>query len=380
MIILSGSGDVSAASLPVTDTFNRADSASSLGTASDGIHAWTARTGTWGISSNQAYSPSIGSGPGYTGSVATVNAGTGDGFLRLTLPTMRSTVDGAGIVFRYTDTSNFWVARYAFTSVQVHILKIEAGSLSTFASAAFAAATAADGERLMVELNGTSINLYVEDQLLISTTSSFNQTASDHGLFLTQTGTRLDDLSITVADPTAALTTIVTDTFNRADSASSMGTSDSGHTWTALQHTWGISSNTAYDTSSSSDGTCYVDSSNADCVLQVTLSTFSSKAGFTFRVQDLNNHYIIRMQSGTNDVVCFRRQGGSYNSQASNSITAPASSDVIKMVLRGSLAMFFHNGVLKLAFSNSTFSTETKHGLHTLNDGTSRFDDFTVKI
>ena len=367
-------------SLPVTDTFNRADSASSLGTASDGVHTWTARTGTWGISSNQAYSPSIGSGPGYTGSVATINAGTGNGWLRIALPTMRTTADDAGVVFRYTDTSNFWIAQYSFTSVQVKIVKIEAGSLSLVASASFAAATAADGERLMVELNGTSIKLYIEDQLLISTTSSFNLTASDHGLFTQQTGTRLDDLSMTVSDPTPSLTTIVSDTFNRADSSSSMGTADTGQVWVALQHTWGIDTNRAYDTSASSDGTCYVESSNADCTIQVTLTTFGSKAGFTFRVQDLNNHYIIRMQSGTNDVVCFRRQGGTYNAQGNNSISAPANGDVIKMVLRGSLAMFFMNGVLKLAFSNSTFSTETKHGLHTLSDNTSRFDTFTIKI
>lgn len=380
MIILSGAGDVSSSTLPVNDTFNRADNASSLGTASDGIHAWTTRTGTWGISSNRAYSPSIGSGPGYTGSIATVSTGASDGFLRLNLATMRATADDAGIIFRYADTSNFWIAQYSFTSVNVKITKVEAGSLSVVASASFPAAIAADGEWLIVELNGTSIKLYVEDQLMVSTTSSFNQTATDHGLFTQQTGTRLEDLSMTVADPTPGLTTIVNDTFNRADSASSMGTSDSGHVWTALQHTWGISSNTAYDTSSSSDGTCYVDSSNADCTLQVTLSTFGSKAGFTFRVQDINNHYIIRVQSSPTDVVCFRRESGTYNLQASNSISAPANGDVVKLVLRGPLAMFFINGVLKLAFTNSTFSTETEHGLHTLNDGTTRFDNFTVKI
>lgn len=384
-IVLSGISAINgqaaeAGSLPITDTFNRADSAVTLGTASDGIHVWTARTGTWGISSNRAYSPSIGSGPGYTGSVATIDAETGDGFLRIALSTMRTTTDDAGVVFRYTDTSNFWIAQYSFTSVQVKVIKVEAGSLSVVASASFASAIAADGERLMVELSGTSIKLYIEDQLLISTTSSFNQSATNHGLFVQQTGTRLDDLSMTVSDPTPSLTTIVSDTFDRADSSSSMGTADTGQVWVALQHTWGIDTNRAYDTSASSDGTCYVESSNADCTIQVTLTTFGSKAGFTFRVQDLNNHYIIRMQSGTNDVVCFRRQGGTYNAQGNNSITAPANNDVIKMVLRGSLGLFYQNGVLKLAFSNSTFSTETKHGLHTLSDGTSRFDDFTVKI
>lgn len=56
----------------LSDTFNRADSALTLGNAETG-QAWTAEVGTWGVSSGQAYSASDAGGDRVSADVGTQN-------------------------------------------------------------------------------------------------------------------------------------------------------------------------------------------------------------------------------------------------------------------------------------------------------------------
>jgi hypothetical protein len=86
----------------VRDTFTRADSAITLGSAETG-QAWSALAGTWGISSNKAYLVTD------TGqAVAVLDAGVADYTYTIDLTTSptASRVD-CGIVFRATDNNNY---------------------------------------------------------------------------------------------------------------------------------------------------------------------------------------------------------------------------------------------------------------------------------
>jgi hypothetical protein len=76
------------------------------------------------------------------------------------------------ILFRYSDTSNYWYATRA------SVVKVAAGvSTYTYHSTAFS-----DGDRMTVKLSGSSIIVLRNGSQVNSVTDSFNSTASTHGL------------------------------------------------------------------------------------------------------------------------------------------------------------------------------------------------------
>jgi len=90
------------------------------------------------------------------------------------------TTDHGGLCFRYSDTSNYLYTRVTGTAVEVR--KVEAGADSQVAT--FSHTWAIGTQKfLQVVLHGTSIRVFVDDAQVLSTTSSFNSTATRHGLF-----------------------------------------------------------------------------------------------------------------------------------------------------------------------------------------------------
>jgi len=164
--------------------------------------------------------------------------------------------------------------------------------------------------------------------------------------------------------------TTITDSFNRADSSSSMGNTDTGQTWVPNSGTWGIASNKAYCVNSESQRTTVVESSRADCVVQVTLSTFND-SGLCWRSSDDSNHFI---STATN---AFRREAGSFTSVGSNA-SAMTNGDVIAVTLSGNSHSITKNGSAWISYSSSFNNTATKHGLRVHSNNTARFDDFSV--
>ena len=119
------------------DTFTRADSALTLGSDSTG-KAWTAVSGTWGISSNKAYSASDANFD-----IATIASGGKDGIWEATVSgTLASAVNYRipALVFRYLDGLNFLLA-YLLNS-GLYLAKIDGGSLTALGAQL---ATTADG-------------------------------------------------------------------------------------------------------------------------------------------------------------------------------------------------------------------------------------------
>ena len=164
----------------------------------------------------------------------------------------------------------------------------------------------------------------------------------------------------------------VTDSFNRADNASTMGNTDTGQTWVPNSGTWGISSNRAYESASAPGGqrTTVVDSGMSDCNVQVTFTTYDD-TGLCFRSTDDNNHFL------NNTSELFRKQSGGYTSLGYFSSTF-GSGDVMKVELNGTSIKVYRNGSLVLSATSSFNQTATKHGLRKNGASTSRFDDFSV--
>ena len=85
----------------------------------------------------------------------------------------------SGLVCRWSDASNYILVYHEGTNLRVG--KVEAGTLTVVATTVFVWGTEAT-KRLIVELHGEEIRVSVDQTLLLNTTSTFNQTATKHGI------------------------------------------------------------------------------------------------------------------------------------------------------------------------------------------------------
>ncbi len=169
----------------------------------------------------------------------------------------------------------------------------------------------------------------------------------------------------------------ITDSFNRADSSSSLGTTDTGQPWTALAGTWGITGNKAYKVTGSAQGWAVVESGVSDCTISVTLSgTTNAGGGITFRATDANNNLFIDADGTGFDV--YKTVAGSISGIGGGGTTF-AAGDVMTVVLSGSSIVIKKNGSGDIGGGiASTFNqTATKHGLRDYT-GSVRLDSFSI--
>lgn len=168
----------------------------------------------------------------------------------------------------------------------------------------------------------------------------------------------------------AAVGVLITDSFDRADSVTTMGNTDTGETWVPNAGTWGISLNRAYPIPGGAQLTTVVESGVADCTIEVTLSTLVD-SGVCFRSTDTNNHFV------TNATTLFRKQSGGFTSLGTFS-TGFSSGNVIAVVLSGTGIEVFRNGASVLSTTSTFNQTATKHGLRAGSGGSVRFNDFSI--
>lgn len=155
----------------IFDSFNRADGA--LGNLDSG-GAWSVPSGTFSIASNRATTPSAGG--------LAIATGWADGTLEV--DGLQSTVNGdvpvSSAVFRYSDASNFWYVYDYHRVATIALRKVQAGSDSQVASGSRTGSTG--WHAYQVVLNGTAIEVWLDGVLLISTTHSFNVSATGVGM------------------------------------------------------------------------------------------------------------------------------------------------------------------------------------------------------
>lgn len=175
-----------------SDTFNRADSSSSLGSPSDGGSAYAGSSGTFGISSNRAYAPgAVGTG---LGSVRVLDAGSADAEVQFTIVTKSNYWSAA---LRWTDDSNFDAAFFDTSSVQFY--KVVGGTVSSFGS--LQSVAWADGDVVKVTVSSTTYNVYRNGSLVLGpVTHSSANAGTYHGFgVFSNTFIRIDDLTITTS-------------------------------------------------------------------------------------------------------------------------------------------------------------------------------------
>lgn len=174
---------------PYLDTFTRADSASAMGSSEGvGTPAWSALTGTWGISGNKAYLVSVTSN-----AVALLAASPTlvDGVITVDITTSSAAAATlSGVAFRGIDANNYLWADISNTN-GVELWKRVGGVSNLLASAAMVLPPATT-VGLKVEFFGGLVRVYVDrkDGAGYTRYLNFQMVAADITAFAGATNTR----------------------------------------------------------------------------------------------------------------------------------------------------------------------------------------------
>ena len=171
------------------DSFNRADSTTNLGSTNSGtVQAWVQNSGTWGIQTNRAYISAAGA------SIATI-LGAAD-FEGLDVEVDVWASGDAWLVFRFTDTSNY--LRWGGTVGAAAQFDVISGGVTTRTDISDAVLAVAD--ELKVRCNGSVIELFVNDVLKLTVSTTTNLTATRVGLRTSTTAPRFDNFTYNLSN------------------------------------------------------------------------------------------------------------------------------------------------------------------------------------
>ncbi len=155
--------------------------------------SWSVLAGSFNIQSNRANSANTTTG------YAVFDSGVADCTISCVINGAATPI-GIYVLFRVTDASNFWFA-YVAPGGNWILFKKVAGSNTNVASGT---APGTGDHTVNVTLSGNSISINWDGTNTLSTTDSFNATATKHGIgYDTATGQRWDDF--TVSATTAAV-------------------------------------------------------------------------------------------------------------------------------------------------------------------------------
>jgi hypothetical protein len=174
----------------------------------------------------------------------------------------------------------------------------------------------------------------------------------------------------------AAAVTVVSDLFNRANNASSLGTADTGQVWSALAETWQILANQASMATQVSNGVAVVPTAVANCTVGVTATVAGTDNGVVGRATDINNYWRFIFESGT----WFLQKTVAGARTTVNSIAGvSANNDRIELVMNGNILTGKVNGVAILSATDAFNASATSHGITAANTSI-QYDNFAVTV
>ena len=175
------------------------------------------------------------------------------------------------------------------------------------------------------------------------------------------------------------VSTAITDTFTRANNATSLGSTETGQPWTALSATWGITGNAAYIASGVAGNTlATVNAGRANFTAQLTNSIVTAQyPGMCFRVTDINNFWAW-YRSASNAYTLSKIVAGTQTNVASATLTA-ANGDVLQVVTSGSSISCTVNGANLTSTTDTFNSTATGVGMFSYGAPSgSTFDNLSI--
>ena len=276
------------------------------------------------------------------------------------------------------------------------------GSSDTVAPSAPTNLTATPGDA-QVELSWTAstdnvgvtgYRVYRQGELIASpTATTYTNTGLTNGTLYTYEVTAADAAGnesppsnqASATPQVAGGSPVLADGFDRANSTTTMGTADTGQTWAPATGTWGISSNRAYNTSTSSVTTLIesgVNDIDVSCVINI--ASTGSLPGLVFRALDANNRLGIFIDIPNDRVELWKNDA---SSTASRIVASEATMTLdygvdytVRAVAVGDQIQMYVNGVLRNTYtltsaeaSKFTGTGYTKVGLRGATQ--TRYDD-----
>lgn len=188
--------------------------------------------------------------------------------------------------------------------------------------------------------------------------------------------------SVTIQATTAIPPMLVSDSFNRADSTTTLGSTDSAYggtnaAWQVLDGTvWGINTNRAYCVTPTGTSAVVVDTGVSDnFTLTVSVPVYSNsltQVRVIWRAIDTNNYFLVQ---GT---TVFRRQAGGFNNIGTLSGVTLADGMTYKIVVSGNTHTIYVNGVQGWTGTDAFNNTAKMCGLGSSSNSVLRYDDFKV--
>jgi hypothetical protein len=177
------------------------------------------------------------------------------------------------------------------------------------------------------------------------------------------------------------MTVLVSDSFNRANSTTTLGVTDSynggtAKTWTTYGTViWGIDNNQAYGaTAGGGNDFVGVNAGVSDGIVTVTFSTNPSGGYVVLRAIGQNN-YLMFQNKGSNYVLYHYSSGWTTLGTWAKT---PAVGDIIQATLNGTSITITINGAFSQTITDSTNTTGTIFGMAT-NQSTTHFDNFQIE-
>lgn len=169
---------------------------------------------------------------------------------------------------------------------------------------------------------------------------------------------------------------IVRDTFTRANDATSLGTSETGHTWAPMRGVWGIDTNQAYLVSGT-EGIAWQSATQSAIRVSATIKALGSFARIIVRGTVHFGVSCLLIQTNGTKYSVYKVVRDVWSLLVDYAVT-PAVNDVIAVELSGSQLTFFVNGVSIGSITETFNQGEASHGIGT-GDSITRFDDFKIE-
>lgn len=178
------------------------------------------------------------------------------------------------------------------------------------------------------------------------------------------------------------------DSFDRANSAASLGSADQGGAWTAHNGTWGIQSNRGYLVTGggvhalASLSSPYLADGFVEADIQ--LSSVRASVGLMFRGLDGNNALIVRIHSsaGTDALHLYKRVAGTFTLLGSSTPSGTQLGGTYKLRVEfyGGQILVYLDGTLRISYlllagEHNQFGSYSRYGLYMLHEVTTNGDD-----
>lgn len=183
-------------------------------------------------------------------------------------------------------------------------------------------------------------------------------------------------VSLTTGDVGYSAGFVASDSFTRANSASVLGATDTGQSWTATSGTWGISSNSAYNAGGTSSAVATVDAGAVDVSVSAKITGLDNGTAVVARCSDASNFVMVTAPSTGGTLRAYKRIAGTFTEFVMSPATVPFSSgDAVGMTLAGTSGTVYLNGAAVATFTDDSGLTGTRVGIR-CDSSTPRFDDF----